>query len=196
VWFQITDPADPRDVAAVVEAARAAQPRRGRSVVVAIDGPSGSGKTSLAHGVVEALGCPVVHMDEIFPGWDGLAEAVELVTTEVLEPTARGEPAAYRLWDWDHDRWGGTRTVRPGAFLVVEGCGSSVGTAGGYAAVRVWVDADRAVRRARGLERDGEVYRPQWERWAAQEDALFGADRTRERADLVLDTTPRPGTGR
>ena len=43
----------------------------------------------------------------------------------------------------------------------------------------------------RGIERDGEAFRPHWQRWARQEDALFAADRTRQRADLVVDTTPR-----
>jgi hypothetical protein len=53
----------------------------------------------------------------------------------------------------------------------------------------VWVEADRAVRFARGIDRDGEAYRPHWERWARQEESLFAADRTRDGADVVLDTT-------
>lgn len=188
MWDQITDPAAPQDVAAVVDLARVAAPRCGQTVVVAIDGPSGSGKTTLAHGVVEALGCPVAHMDQIFPGWDGLAAAAPLVTEQVLEPIARGERAAYRTWDWAEDRWNGTITLPPHRFLVVEGCGSSVGSAGAYAAVRVWVDAPRDVRLARGLARDGQAYAPHWQRWADQEDALFAADGTRERADVVIET--------
>ncbi len=196
MWFQITDPADPADVAAVVDAAEAAPARCGDTVVVAIDGPSGSGKTTLAAGVVDALGCPAVHMDQVFPGWDGLADAVPLLTRQVLEPLARGEPAAYREWDWDHDRWGATITVPRHRFLVVEGCASSVLPAGAYAAVRVWVEAPPLERMRRGVERDGEVFRPHWERWAAQERALFEADRTRERADIVIETTqPRSAGG-
>jgi hypothetical protein len=38
------------------------------------------------------------------------------------------------------------------------------------------------------LARDGEVFAPHWQRWADQEDALFTADRTQERADLVVTT--------
>ncbi len=195
MWFQITDPAAPQDVAAVVDAARGAAPRCSDTVVVAVDGPSGSGKTTLAAGIAEILGCPVVHMDEIFPGWDGLAEAVGLVTSQVLEPVAQGRAAAYRVWDWAQDRWGAVVTVPPSRFLILEGCGSCVLPAGGYAAVRVWVEAPLEVRRWRGIERDGEPYRVNWERWATQERALYAADRTRERADLIIDTTPRPGPG-
>jgi hypothetical protein len=39
------------------------------------------------------------------------------------------------------------------------------------------------------MARDGETYRPNWERWAASERELFERDRTRERADLVVDTS-------
>jgi hypothetical protein len=61
--------------------------------------------------------------------------------------------------------------------------------AGSYAAVRVFLDADRALRRARGLARDGDAYAPHWDRWATQEEALFVRDGTRDRADLVIDTS-------
>jgi uridine kinase len=191
VWFQVTDPAEPADVEAVLVALRGATARCGRTAVVAVDGPSGAGKTTLAKGVADSLGCPVVHMDELYPGWDGLAAAVPLLVREVLEPLARGRRATYRVWDWDAGARGGPRSVDPGPHLVVEGCGSSVGPAAGYAAVRVWVEAPREERMRRGVARDGETFRPHWERWADQEDALFTADRTRERADVVVSTEGR-----
>lgn len=191
MWFQVAGPADPDDVAAVLAALRDAPPRCGATAVVAVDGPSGSGKTTLAAGVAEALDCPVVHMDELYPGWDGLAESVPLLVRRVLEPLGRGEPATYRRWDWAAGTWDGARTLDPPSRLVVEGCGASVGAASGFAAVRVWVEAPRAERRRRGLTRDGEAFRPHWERWAAQEEALFAADRTRDRADVVVSTEGR-----
>lgn len=193
MWHQLRTPAREDDVAAVVDRANVAEPRCGTTVVVAIDGPSGSGKTTLAKGVVDGLtalgSVEVVHMDLLFPGWDGLAEAPSLLATQVLGPLSQGRPAAYRLWSWVREEWRGTRDVAPSRFLVVEGCGSSVEPAGAYAAVRVFVEADRALRMRRGIERDGEDYRPHWERWAAQETQVYAADRTRERADLVVDTS-------
>lgn len=193
MWDEVTRPPREEHVRAVVSLALAAQPRCGEVVVVALDGPSGAGKTTLASGVELALApsgpVSVVHMDHLYPGWDGLAQAPELLTTEVLEPLAKGHPAAYRIWSWVREEWAGTREVPPCRFLVVEGCGSSVGPAGSYAAVSVFVDADVALRMRRGIERDGEAYRPQWQRWADQETALFTADATREHADLVLDTS-------
>lgn len=188
MWFQLTDPADPADVARVLDALATAEPRCGSTRIVAIDGLSGAGKTTLARGVSEALAAPVVHMDGLYPGWDGLAEAVGLLTASVLEPLSRDERAAYRIWDWRRDRWNGTQDVPNTELLVIEGCASSVGTAGEYAAVRVWVEAPREERMRRGLARDGEAYRPHWERWAAQEAELFARDGTREKAHVIITT--------
>lgn len=171
-------------------AARAldAPPQCGQVAVVAIDGPSGSGKTTLAVDVARLLGCPVVHMDDLYPGWDGLTEGIDLLVAEVLSPLAGGEVARYRAWDWASGRRDEQRTLLPVPVLVVEGCGSSVGKATEFAAVRVWVEAPKEVRRARGLARDGEAYRPFWDRWARQEEAVFAADATRARADLIVST--------
>lgn len=190
--FRPAGGADPADVAAVVALCSAARPRCGATKVIAIDGLSGSGKTSLADAVAERLAAPVVHLDDLYPGWDGLAAAIPLLTEQVLQPLARGERAAYRRWDWHRDRWAETVPVAPAPVLVVEGCGASALPAGRYAAVRVWVQAPTGVRRERGIARDGTAYAPHWQRWQAQEDALFAADDTRSRADLVVDTTP-PG---
>lgn len=175
-------------VAAVIALARAAEPRCGATVVIGIDGPSGSGKTTLAESLREVLDCPVVHMDDLFPGWDGLAEASGLLVEQVLRPLAAGTDAGYRRWDWVASRWAERVEVPRTPLLIAEGCASTVRPAGDLIAVRVWVEADRDVRMSRGIERDGEAYRPHWERWAAQEQALFTADGTRERADLIVST--------
>lgn len=183
-------PGGSRTLEAVLDLVDVARPRCGQVVVVAVDGPAGSGKTTLAGALTARLTAPTVHMDDLFPGWDGLVAAPGLLADQVLEPLARGERAAYRRWDWSASQWGERVDVPETDLLVVEGCGSTLPPAGDYAAVRVWVEADQAVRMARGIARDGEVFRPHWERWAAQEQTLFGRHRTRELADLVVDTTP------
>jgi uridine kinase len=180
--------ADTVQVLAVVGAARAATPAVGRTVVVAVDGRSGSGKTLLGTAVAESLACPVVHLDEVYPGWDGLGAGVALVTTQVLEPIARGEQAAYARWDWMRSRPGRSIPVEAATHLVLEGCGALVPPAAAFAAVRVWVDAPTEVRKQRALSRDGETYAPHWEQWAAQEDVVYARVRPWETADLVLRT--------
>ncbi|GAA4402242.1 AAA family ATPase [Fodinibacter luteus] len=182
--------ADPDHVAAVTAAARAARPVAGGPVVVAVDGRSGSGKTLLGTAVARELGCPVVHVDAVYPGWDGLSAGVALVTEHVLEPLARGERASYPRWDWMRSRPGRTVAVPPGTHLVLEGCGSLVPPAVAHAAVRVWVEAPEDLRRQRALGRDGDTYAPHWDRWAAQEDAVYAASRPWLTAHLVLRTAP------
>ena len=195
MWDQITEPADPVHVEAVVELALDAQPRCGDTTVVAIDGRSGAGKTTLALGVAADLRSygttAIVHMDHLYPGWDGLGESSEILATRVLGAISRASSAAYAQWDWEAGGWDGTVVLEPTDFLVIDGSGSSVGPARPYAAVGVFVDADPMLRMSRGLARDGDTYRPHWQRWAAQEDAIFAADDTRANADLVIDTTGR-----
>lgn len=162
-------------------------PRPGATQVLAVDGPSGSGKTTLAGRLADVLAAPVVHLDDIYPGWDGLAAAPGLLVEQVLSPLAAGERARFRRWDWEADRWGETCYVPTAEVLVVEGVGSAAAACEPYLAATVWIEAPRALRMRRGIERDGEAYRPHWERWAAQERDLFARDRTRERADVLLD---------
>lgn len=183
-----TEHADPAHVTAVVTAARRASPVAGATVVVAVDGRSGSGKTVLGTAVADALGCPVVHLDDLFPGWDGLAQGVTLATEHVLQPLARGERAAYPQWDWVRSRPGRTIEVRQSTHLVLEGCGALVPPALQHAAVRVWVEAADAVRKRRALGRDGDTFAPHWDRWAAQEDAVYAMARPWQSAHLVLST--------
>ena len=177
-------------VAAALALAARATPRCGGCLVVAIDGPSGAGKTTFADAVAAGLAAPVVPLDTLYPGWDGLAAGVARLSKLVLQPFSHGLPAAYRPWDWHRNTWGATVRIAWARVLVVEGCGSSAYPAAPYAAVRVWLEAETSVRRARGLARDGQAYAPYWARWARQERALFTTDRTRARADLVIDTTP------
>jgi uridine kinase len=54
--------------------------------------------------------------------------------------------------------------------------------------VRVWVDAPRDVRLARGIARDGEEARSRWEDvWMPQEDRYVAQDDPIPSAHLVVD---------
>ncbi|MBO1754313.1 hypothetical protein [Allobranchiibius sp. CTAmp26] len=162
-----------------------------RPVVVAIDGCGGAGKSSLAALVGPLLDdAPVVHMDDLYPGWDGLARAVPLLVEQVLAPLARGERASYRRYDWVAGGYAETLVVPVHRYVVVEGVGSSAGAARAYTDVRVWVQAPVGLRRQRGEDRDGGGFAGHWERWAAQEQALFDTDRTPDHAHLTIETGP------
>ena len=162
--------------------------------VVAIDGPSGAGKTTFAEQVAEALAertgtrPQVVHMDDIFSGWDGLAESVGVVSEQVLKQLSQGRSGRFRRWDWLAGERAEWVEVPVADWLVLEGVGCGSRPCRPHTSALAWVQADRDVRMARGIERDGEAFRPHWERWAVQEQQLFAAEDTRAHADVILHT--------
>jgi uridine kinase len=185
-----------RKIAELAERVLAGPARCGSTRLVCVDGPSGSGKSTLGRRLAAALHDPVrgdpplVHMDDLFPGWDGLSAAVPLLYEQIVAPLAAGGPARYRRYDWDRGEFAETRDLGRPELLVVEGVAAGARPVAPYTSLLVWVEAPQAERLRRGIERDGEAYRPHWERWARQEAAHFAADGTRARADLRLDGDP------
>ena len=174
--------------ARIIALVDASEPRAGATHLVCIDGPSGAGKTTLARDVADALCAPTVHMDDLYPGWDGLRAGTHRAHEWVVSPLLGGRPVRYRRWDWAADAYADWVQLPASDVVVLEGCGSAALPAGAAASVLVWVEADEAVRRSRGLARDP-GYAAHWDRWAAQERRLYDADRTWERADVLIDTT-------
>lgn len=174
-----------RDLAALL---RAAPARAGRTRVIAVDGRSGSGKSTLAALLHRETGAPVVSLEDLYGGWDGLERGVDLLVSEVLLPLAAGRTAYVPCYDWVNARWRTPAELPPPASLIVEGVGAGARRAAGYASVLVWLEAGERTRRRRALDRDGDVYAPHWERWAAQETELLARERTWARADVVLHT--------
>jgi uridine kinase len=161
--------------------------RAGSTRVVAIDGPAGSGKSTLAASLATKLDAPVVHMDDLYPGWDGLAAAAPLLHEWVIEPLAQARPVRFQRYDWSLDTYGDWLHVPRSDVLVVEGCGCGSRIIAPHLTMLLWVEAPREVRFARGIERDGVALQPLWERWARQEEDLFAAELTRQRADYRID---------
>ena len=186
----------------VAEAARPAG--AGGARVVALDGRSGAGKTTLAAALAASLGAgeaPVVSLEDAYPGWDGLDAAVPLLLDGVLEPLATGATPALPGWDWERGVPTPRRPVlpplapgEPPGWVVVEGVGVGARACMPYLAVLVWLEVPAAVRHERAMARDGDLYRPHWQRWAAQEDLHLAGERTPERADLVLAPGGTPET--
>jgi hypothetical protein len=185
----VTVPPDPGQVAQeVAEQVLAAPPTLGPGRLVCVDGPAGAGKTTLADAIAEVVpGTQVVHCDELLQGWRGLPGLARTVES-LLRPLSAGEPGEWRRWDWLADDWAETHPVAPGGLLVLEGVGSWSPSIAVLVGQLVWVEAESSLRLARGIERDGEEMRPQWERWRLDEDDLFARLGTRDRADRVVVT--------
>jgi len=163
------------------------RPAPARPYVIGIDGPSGGGKTALSGVLAASLGdAPVVHLDDLYPGWDGLDAVVPRLVAWVLRPVREGGLARWRRWDWVHGRYAEWHASAPAPVLVVEGAGCGARACGPYLDLLIWVEAPEAVRYARAVARDGTGYRPHWRRWAAAERTHFRREDTRARADVVV----------
>jgi hypothetical protein len=173
-------------LAPVLAAVRALGPSAERAVVL-IDGPSGAGKSTLADAVAAAWPGPVVpslvRLDDIYPGWGGLDDAVELVGTRMLGPRRAGA-------DWDTGLAAEWHNVDPARPLIVEGCGALARAHAGLSDVRVWLDADDGIRKQRALDRDGGVFEAHWDQWQQDWERYRRREQPERWATVRLTATP------
>ena len=133
--------------------------------VVTIDGYSGSGKSTLAAALASLLpGWQVLHLDDWYPGWDGLAAGAQ-IARRIAADLRGGRASSYEVWDWEAGETGATIRV-PLAPTIIEGCGAIEAEAD----LAIWIaDPGEDERRSRALARDGQTYAPHWRRWAEQD---------------------------
>ncbi|GAA2731413.1 hypothetical protein [Actinocorallia aurantiaca] len=165
---------------------RSTPPKAGRTRVIAVDGRSGSGKSTLAAELARDLNAPVVSLEDLYGGWDGLEDGVDRLVADVLAPLSEGRRALVPHYDWIDGTWKEPVPLDPLEELVVEGVGAGCARAARYISLLVWMELSEEDRKQRALERDGDIYGPHWERWAAQETAMLARERTPERADAVV----------
>lgn len=153
--------------------------------IVAVDGLGGAGKSTFAERLARELGgATVVHTDD-FASWENPVDWWPLLLERVLHPLAENQPAAFVP-----NAWGGPPkpevVVEPGGVVVIEGVTASRDVFRPYLTYAVWVETPRELRLRRGLERDGEHMRPQWEAWMAAEDEYVARERPDVHADVVV----------
>lgn len=174
-------------------AGSAVRPGSNGPVLIGIDGRSGAGKTTLALELAALLRqhrrVSLFHLEDIYPGWNGLAAGVEKYVGTVLEPLRRGADAHWFAWDWENHFDGGQRTTAMADVVLVEGVGAAAAAARGLLDAVVWMEAPAPNRKHRALERDGQTYAPFWDAWAAQEEALLAHDDVAAAADIVVAGT-------
>jgi uridine kinase len=160
------------------------------AITVLIDGRSGSGKSTMADRLQQLWeSSVVVRLDDIYPGWDGLAWTVQHVRTELLEPRAVDRPGRWRGWDWSTGSPAGWHVVEPRRRLIVEGVGALTHANRALADLGIWFDTPDALRKQRALARDGDTYLPYWDRWAAQEEHFIAHYAPRRAADYLVTET-------
>ena len=169
--------------------------------IAGIDGCGGAGKSRLAAEVRAALtsrgrDIVVVHMDDFyFPsalrngtlalGTVGSAFDWQRLRDEVLAPLRAGQPTRYRRYDWPSDALAEWHDV-PRGIVIVEGVYSTHVELEQFYDLTVWVECPRPIRLARGIKRDGEAARRQWEEeWMPAEDRYVQEQSPHTRADMV-----------
>ncbi|HET6293896.1 MAG TPA: hypothetical protein VFG33_10990 [Kribbella sp.] len=170
--------------------------RLGRTRLISIDGPAGSGKTTLAarfaaRAEARGLHTLVLHMDDLYDGWDGAVRGFGLLRDHVLKRLADGREGRYRRYDWGLAAYAELHVVPVTLdLLIVEGVTSSDRDADPWQSLRVWIETTNEVRLDRGIERDGEALRDHWLDWMRWERDHFAGQGTRDRANVIVDGNP------
>ncbi len=174
-------------VALLAARTRAAPARAGATRVLAIDGRSGAGKSTLAGALAETLAAPLVSLEQLYGGWDGLRAGIERLVGVVLMALAERRPAEVPCYDWASEEWLTPQPLGVPEILIVEGVGAGALAAARYLSLLVWVEVPDASRQARAMARDGHIYEGHWELWSQQEEEYLRNDRPSERADVLIE---------
>ena len=166
--------------------------RGNQTPIVLIDGRAGSGKSTFAESLQQQLfrdgeSAPrVIHMDDIFEGWDGLALGSDYLVRFILQPLSRRETASWQDWSWVKNQRSSWREFSGGTPLIVEGCGSLTERSKEHADISIWLEASEETRRARWIQRERHL--DKFDFWAAQELDFYAREKSQSLADLVIKT--------
>ncbi|WFR83856.1 chorismate-binding protein [Arthrobacter sp. Y-9] len=169
-------------------------------LLIGIDGRSGAGKTTLAVELCARLRqhrtVSLFHLEDIYPGWQGLEQGIQRYLDTVLAPLSTGHDAEWTTWDWAAGTDGPLRTTPAAEIVVIEGVGACAEGARELLDATLWVSGADDERKSRALARDGESYVPFWDTWAEQEERWLATDPVPESVDVtVRDTAGGGGPG-
>jgi uridine kinase len=186
----------PLTIDSLLDHVQATPARLGRTRLISIDGPAGSGKSTLAdrfaaRAEARGLHTLVLHMDDLYDGWDGAVRGFALLRDHILKRLSDGREGRYRRYDWATGLYAELHLV-PATIelLIVEGVTSGDRDADQWQSLRLWIETSNEVRLDRGIERDGEALRDQWLEWMRWERDHFAAENTRARAQVIVDGDP------
>lgn len=165
---------------------------QGIAPTILLDGPSGSGKTTLSQELEQSWefsdALKVVHMDDIYPGWNGLAQGV-LVAGRMLRERSTGLDTRYQHYDWNTQSLTHWHTIPADVPLLLEGCGSLPQGAQHASQARIWLDAPGELRRERALSRVGENFAEHWSQWDDQFQEYVRIHNPQAQATLEIHIT-------
>jgi uridine kinase len=166
--------------------------RGNQTPIVLIDGRAGSGKSTFAEKLQQQLfrdgeSAPrVIHMDNIYEGWEGLSLGSDYMVRFILVPLSRQETASWQDWSWVKNERSSWREFSGGTPLIVEGCGALTERSKSHADLSVWLEASEETRRERWLSRERHL--DKFDFWAAQELDFYAREKSQSLADLIVAT--------
>ena len=172
-----------------VKAIENSSPKCGKTRVVTIDGPAGSGKTTLANQLASELElAQVVHLDELYDGWDDSLgpELFERIQAWILTPLENGLPPKHLLYDWGKMAFTSWKEIPLTPVLILEGVGSGHTSFRKHVAQAIWIEADEHLLLDRVVQRDGETVRAEMSVWQAREKDYFQLHNVKNSAHLQL----------
>jgi uridine kinase len=170
----------------------------GRLPIILIDGQAASGKSQFAKDLSELYfqsekqAARVIQMDDLYPGWDGLAEGSVYLLTHILTPLSQGKTASWQIWNWQksergaQDNVNGRREFSGGTALIIEGCGSISRLSSELADVTIWIEAAAEERKKRFNLRDAGRFDEYFGIWSAQEDEFYDRENSKQLAQLIV----------
>lgn len=162
--------------------------------IILIDGRAGSGKSTLAAKLQNELfkqgeSMPrVIHMDDLYEGWQGLSLGAEYLQRIILNPLLTKKSSNWQEYNWQSEQRERWREFSGGTPLIVEGCGSLNQYTSTFANIRIWLEVDEETRRRRWQERDGDTFDQYFDIWAAQELDFIAKEKSPTLADYGLSS--------
>ncbi|WP_415273768.1 ATP-binding protein [Aquiluna sp. Uisw_065] len=170
------------------------------TAIVLIDGRAGSGKSRFTGQLADLIfrsekQLPkLIHMDDLYPGWDGLRAGSTYLNRSILQPIAAGKQAAWQVWDWELGRRGtsnepanGWRSFEGGNLVLAEGCGSVSKASSELADLTIWIESDAGQRKTRISARDQGQFDSYWAAWSIQEDEFYEQEQTTKLCEITVE---------
>lgn len=167
------------------------------TAIVLIDGRAGSGKSRFSQQLADLIfqsekQLPkLIHMDDLYPGWNGLRAGSTYLNQNILQPVLSGKQANWQIWDWELGQRGaasepanGWRSFEGGNLVLVEGCGAVSAASSEIADLAIWIESDIELRRTRFSTRDEGEFDSHWEAWAIQEDEFYQQEKSSDQCKI------------
>ena len=165
----------------------------GQTKIVVIDGPAGSGKTTLAKSLSVLLkNCPIIHMDEIYEGWENALspKTSQDLVEWIINPLLEDKSIEYIKYDWHLEQRIEKVVINNPQVMIIEGVGASVSEISKHACLKLWIEVNEETGINRVLTRDGLQIQEQMKKWQSQESKFFIENNSKENSDIWIDGDP------